>query len=93
MNSAEGDLTVVLARSGREIGVAADCTGMNALRANGVEVPSSCEQGVCGMCETRVLEGEVDHRDMLLTETERARNNVMMVCVSRGRCSRLVLDL
>lgn len=93
VSSAEGDLTVVLARSGREIVVAADCTVMNALRANGVEVPSSCEQGVCGMCETRVLEGEVDHRDMLLTETERARNNVMMVCVSRGRCSRLVLDL
>lgn len=91
--SAAGDFCVVLARSGREITVAPDCSIMQALRANGVEVPSSCEQGVCGMCETRVLEGEVDHRDMLLTASEQACNNLMMVCVSRAKSAKLVLDL
>lgn len=93
VNSAAGELTVVLARSGLEIAVAPDCSIMNALRANGVDVPSSCEQGVCGMCETRVLEGDVDHRDMLLTAAEQACNNVMMVCVSRAKSAKLVLDL
>lgn len=88
-----GAFSVVLARSGQEISIAPDCSIMHALRANGVEVPSSCEQGVCGMCETRVLEGEIDHRDMLLTESEQARNNLMMICVSRAKSAKLVLDL
>ncbi|MCY1422394.1 Phenoxybenzoate dioxygenase subunit beta [compost metagenome] len=70
-----------------------DCSIMHALRAAGCDVPSSCEQGVCGMCETRVLDGVVDHRDMLLTDSERARNNLMMVCVSRARTPTLTLDL
>ncbi|WP_433740524.1 PDR/VanB family oxidoreductase [Pseudomonas putida] len=89
----EGDFTVILARSGREIAVPSHCSIMAALREQGVDVPSSCEQGVCGMCETRVLDGEIDHRDMLLTDSEKARNNLMMVCVSRARSSRLTLDL
>ncbi|MGE8068159.1 PDR/VanB family oxidoreductase [Pseudomonas sp. NPDC089569] len=89
----EGDLTVILARSGREIAVPSHCSIMAALREHGVDVPSSCEQGVCGMCETRVLDGEIDHRDMLLTDSERARNNLMMVCVSRAKSARLTLDL
>ncbi|NBA98380.1 2Fe-2S iron-sulfur cluster binding domain-containing protein [Pseudomonas sp. R5(2019)] len=89
----EGDLKVILARSGKEIDVPTHCSVMAALRENGVDVPSSCEQGVCGMCETRVLDGVIDHRDMLLTDSERARNNVMMVCVSRARTATLLLDL
>ncbi|MFJ3485994.1 PDR/VanB family oxidoreductase [Pseudomonas sp. NPDC090202] len=92
-STGEGELTVILARSGKEIGVPSHCSVMQALRDNGVDVASSCEQGVCGMCETRVLDGEIDHRDMLLTDSERARNNVMMVCVSRAKTARLVLDL
>ena len=92
-SSTEAALTLVLARSGQEVEVPPGCSLMEALRANGVEVPSSCEQGVCGMCETRVLDGVVDHRDMLLTERERERNNVMMVCVSRARTRTLLLDL
>lgn len=86
-------LTVILARSGREVAVPNDLTIMQALREAGCNVSSSCEQGVCGMCETRVLAGEVDHRDMLLTDAERERNNVMMVCVSRARTPTLTLDL
>jgi len=59
----------------------------------GLEVPTSCREGTCGSCETAVLEGEVDHRDWVLTEQERAEAGVMMVCVSRCRGSRLVLHL
>ncbi|MCO6059229.1 PDR/VanB family oxidoreductase [Pseudomonas sp. MOB-449] len=86
-------LTVILARSGREVAVADDQSIMQALREAGCTVSSSCEQGVCGMCETRVLAGEVEHRDMLLTDAERERHNVMMVCVSRARTPTLTLDL
>ncbi|WP_280353586.1 PDR/VanB family oxidoreductase [Pseudomonas sp. BN414] len=86
-------LTLILARSGREVVVPDELSVMQALREAGCNVSSSCEQGVCGMCETRVLAGEVDHRDMLLTDAERERNNVMMVCVSRARTPTLTLDL
>lgn len=66
---------------------------MPALRAAGYEVASSCEQGVCGMCETRVLDGVPDHRDLLLSESERAQGNVMTMCVSRAFTPTLTLDL
>ena len=61
--------------------------------ANGVFVLSSCREGTCGTCETVVLEGEVDHRDAILSASERAANDRMMVCVSRAACPRLVLEL
>lgn len=86
-------LKVILARSGAEVDVPSGCSIMGALRAAGHEVASSCEQGICGMCETRVLDGTPDHRDSLLTEGERARGNVMMLCVSRALTSTLTLDL
>nr|WP_173160841.1 PDR/VanB family oxidoreductase [Arthrobacter sp. 68b]AKG47401.1 putative oxidoreductase [Arthrobacter sp. 68b] len=53
---------------------------------------SSCEEGFCGTCETKVLEGEVEHRDTILSEKERARNDTMFICVSRSKCPKLVLD-
>jgi ferredoxin-NADP reductase len=53
---------------------------------------SSCEEGFCGTCETKVLEGEVEHRDSILSEKERARNDTMFICVSRSKCPKLVLD-
>jgi ferredoxin-NADP reductase len=59
----------------------------------GVDVDCSCEEGVCGTCETAVLEGTPDHRDSVLSDGEREANDVMMVCVSRARSKRLVLDL
>jgi ferredoxin len=54
---------------------------------------ASCYEGVCGTCEARVLEGTPDHRDSMLTEAEQAAGEVMLVCVSRSRTERLVLDL
>ena len=59
----------------------------------GVLVLSSCREGTCGTCETPVVSGEVDHRDSVLTPDEQADNEVMMICVSRAACPRLVLEL
>ncbi|WP_334151547.1 PDR/VanB family oxidoreductase [Hyphomicrobium sp.] len=83
--------TIRLARSGEELEVAPGTTMLEALRRAGHSVPASCESGTCGSCRTRLLEGEADHRDMVLTEDE--RQQYVMVCVSRARCERLVLDL
>jgi len=59
----------------------------------GVDVLGSCMEGVCGTCECDVLEGEPEHRDSVLNEAEKARNETIMICVSRSRSERLVLDL
>ena len=89
-----GDGFVVqLARSGVELRVPAGATILQVLQENGVAVDSSCEAGICGCCEVAVLEGEVDHRDEVLTASQRASNTSMMVCCSRAKCERLVLDL
>ncbi|MEU6041403.1 PDR/VanB family oxidoreductase [Actinomadura sp. NPDC047616] len=66
---------------------------LHTLREGGLDVPSSCEEGICGTCETRVLAGEPDHRDFLLTDEERAAGRSMLLCVSRSRTPELVLDL
>jgi ferredoxin-NADP reductase len=84
---------VVCARSGVTLQVPPELSVLQALRGAGIEVASSCEQGVCGTCECRVLEGEVDHRDSILSAAERAAHDVMMSCVSRARGARLVLDI
>jgi len=60
------------------------------LRAKGLEVPSSCESGTCGTCRTRLVAGEADHRDLVLSGHEHATN--IMVCVSRARSDELVID-
>lgn len=85
--------TVELARSALSLGVPAGKSILAVLRENGVDAPSSCEQGACGTCLTRVLEGEVDHQDVYLNATEKAAGNVMMTCVSRAKSARLVLDI
>jgi ferredoxin len=61
----------------------------------GVIVPGDCLEGTCGSCETRVLEGEVEHRDSIFTAQQRQESTTMMICVSRAKpgCDRLVLDL
>ncbi|MEV6982729.1 PDR/VanB family oxidoreductase [Sphaerisporangium sp. NPDC051017] len=87
-----GAFEVVLKRSGLSLTVPADRTVLSVLEEAGVEVPTSCLEGVCGSCETRVLEGEVEHRDSVLTEAERAAGDTMFLCVSRCRSPRLVLD-
>ncbi|WBO62636.1 PDR/VanB family oxidoreductase [Streptomyces camelliae] len=84
---------VELARSGRVLTVAPRVSVLDTVRAAGVEVLYSCTEGTCGTCETDVLEGVPDHRDSVLTEEERAAGDTMMICVSRCRGARLVLDL
>ena len=84
---------VELASSGRTIEVPPNVSILDALEKAGVQVLYSCREGTCGTCETTVLEGEPDHRDSVLTPQERASNEFMMICVSRARGDRLVLDL
>jgi vanillate O-demethylase ferredoxin subunit len=84
---------VKLASSGRVVTVARDQTVVQALAAIGVELATSCEQGVCGTCLTRVLEGEPDHKDMYLTPEEQAANDQFLPCCSRAKSKMLVLDL
>ncbi len=84
---------VKLASSGRIVVVPKDKTVTEALSEAGVEIPTSCEQGVCGTCLTRVLEGEIDHKDMYLTPEEQARNDQFTPCCSRSLSPLLVLDL
>lgn len=84
---------VELRRSGLVLAVPADRTILQVVREAGVDVQSSCEQGVCGTCEVPLLEGEADHRDLLLSADERAANRSMMICCSRARSRRLILDL
>ncbi|MBX3608869.1 MAG: oxidoreductase [Hydrogenophaga sp.] len=85
--------TVRLQRSGRTVTVAPEQTVLEALQAVGMDPPSSCLQGVCGACETRVLAGVPDHRDLVLSEQERARGDTMMICCSRAKTTEIVLDL
>lgn len=85
-------MTVVLRRSGRTIEVPAEETVLDALERAGADVLWSCREGTCATCETPVLEGEIDHRDSILTPQERESGETMMICVSRARTDRLVLD-
>lgn len=84
---------VVLARSGKTVNVSAGQSVVEALAVAGIEIPVSCEQGVCGTCVTRVLEGEPDHRDAYFTPAEQAKNDQFTPCCSRAKSSRLMLDL
>lgn len=84
---------VTLATSGETVTVAPDASLLDTLEAHGTLLASSCREGVCGTCEVGVVSGEVDHRDNVLTPEERSENESMMVCVSRCRSGRLVLDL
>ena len=90
---AAGGFEVVCARAGLACTVPEGQSVLDTLLAAGLDVPFSCTQGVCGTCETRVLEGPVDHRDSILSAAERAANASMMICVSRAQAARLVLDL
>ncbi len=83
--------TVRLAKSGINVPVSAQQTILEALRACGIQVSSSCESGTCGSCRTTLLAGEADHRDMVLNDEDKATQ--IMVCVSRGKSAELVLDL
>jgi ferredoxin-NADP reductase len=82
-----------LAASGVTLSVPPDKSIFDVIQDAGISVLGSCHEGICGTCEQIVLEGEVDHRDSVLSESERAANDAMMVCVSRCFSDRLVLDL
>lgn len=84
---------VELRKSGMVLQVPADRSLADVLQEAGIGVPFSCQEGYCGSCETRVLEGVPDHRDTILTKEEKAAGNIMMVCCGRSRSARLVLDL
>lgn len=86
--------SVHLYRSGRVIRVPRDQSVLEALLGAGVPVNSMCCNGLCGTCQTRVQSGDIDHRDSFLTNAERARNQYMMICVSRSvGGADIVLDL
>ncbi len=84
---------VVAERSGKIIMVEAGETILQALAKEGIEIEMSCEQGVCGTCMCDVIEGEPDHRDVYFTDEEKASNEQILVCCSRSKTSRLVLDI
>ncbi|WP_199431091.1 PDR/VanB family oxidoreductase [Qaidamihabitans albus] len=84
---------VELAVSGRTLRVPPERSILEVVEEAGVPVLSSCQEGTCGTCETEVREGVPDHRDSLLTDEERAAGETMMICVSRSRGPRLVLEL
>lgn len=84
---------IVLERSGITLEVPADSSIYQVCRENDISVLGSCLEGICGTCETDVLEGEVEHRDVVLDEEERNSNQTMMICVSRCRGRQLTLDL
>lgn len=89
----DGGFELVLAKSERTIRVAPEQSASEALIAAGIAVPLSCEQGICGTCLTPVIEGTPDHRDMFLTEAEKAANTCFTPCCSRALGGRLVIDL
>lgn len=85
--------TVELGRSGLIHEVPAATSLLDVLLDAGADILTSCEEGTCGTCEVRVLAGTPDHRDVVLTEEQKASGECMMVCVSRSKTPRLVLDL
>jgi len=91
--AAQTTFEVVCQRSGITVTVPPDRSILDVVLDAGVNALSSCQEGVCGTCETAVVEGSPDHRDSLLTEEEKAAGDFMMICVSRSNSSRLVLDL
>jgi ferredoxin-NADP reductase len=89
----ERSFELTLARTGVTVTVPPDRSVFDVVQEAGVSVLGSCHEGICGTCEQIVLDGDVDHRDSILSEDERAANDTMMICVSRCRSDRLTLDL
>lgn len=93
-NSTGNAFTVVLARSGLEVAVSEDMTILQAVEnSKAANVECLCREGVCGTCETRIIEGEADHRDQYLSDEERNAQQTILICCSRAKGKRLVLDL
>lgn len=88
-----GGFSVTLAQSGQTVDVLPGQTILDSLIAIGIEPPNSCREGICGTCETRVLSGTPDHRDLVLSDGEKAANDRIMICCSGAKTPNLVLDL
>lgn len=88
-----GAFEVTLRKSGLTLQVGADDTLLRVIEKAGVKVECMCREGICGTCETAIVEGEADHRDNYLSDEEKAAQKTIMLCVSRAKAQRLVLDL
>ena len=88
-----GGYTIELAKSGKTLQVAEGNTILDTLIDAGFDVSYSCREGVCGSCETEVLEGIPDHRDLVLGAAEKAAGKTMMICCSGCKGDRLVLNI
>jgi ferredoxin len=84
---------IVLRRSQRTLTVPPERSVLSVVEEAGVSVLSSCGEGTCGTCEVQLVSGEPDHRDSVLSAEEQQANTCLMICVSRARSDRLVLDL
>ena len=84
---------IVLRKSGKTLQVPPDKSILDVLLDAGFDVSFSCQQGICGTCETKVISGVPDHRDMFLNEDEQDSGAVIMVCCSRSKSPQIVLDL
>lgn len=91
--SGGGAFTLRIASSGLELLVPEDRTALEVLEDAGFDIPVSCGQGICGTCLTRVVDGQPEHRDLFLSDEEKARNDQFTPCCSRARSACLVLDL
>lgn len=89
----DGGFEIEVAGTGKVIRVAKDQTALAALQAAGLDIPMSCEQGVCGTCLTRVIAGTPDHRDHYLTDEEKSANDQFLPCCSRAKTQRLVVEV
>ncbi len=92
-SSGQATFEVVATQSGVTAEVPAGQTIVDVLAGYGINIPVSCGEGVCGTCETRVLEGIPEHRDAVLTEEQRASGEVITPCCSRSKTPRIVLDV
>ncbi len=90
---AQSSYSVELKKSGKPLSVEPGLSLLDVLLEAGCDIDHSCRERVCGSCETRVVEGEIDHRDGVPTKAERTANRSMMVCVSGRKSRRLVRDL
>lgn len=81
--------TVRHADSGEQVAIPADATILDTLRSKGYRVPSSCESGTCGTCKSELIDGEADHRDLVLSDEE--KGHYIMICVSRAKSEELVI--
>ena len=93
VNALAGGFAVRLERSGLDLEIQPGQTILHAVLDMGIDVPYSCEEGVCGACETRIISGIGDHRDLLLSDEEKAANKSIMICCSGSKSDLLVLDL